>query len=78
MNDVIRLSLDEAIRILTMETDSANRDTFGIVIRAKTAIIGQAWTMGARVTEENFRQKRFDRLPELIALIKEEEKKLTL
>lgn len=61
-----------------MPADPANKDIFGIVIRAKTAIIGQAWTMGARVMEENFRQKRFDRLPELIALIKEEEKNLTI
>ena len=31
---------------------------------------------GLRVSEEKFRQKRFDKLPELLALIAAEEKRL--
>ena len=50
--------------------------TFGVIIRAKCAVIGHVFNAKLRVSEESFRQQRFDRLPELIALIKEEEKRL--
>jgi hypothetical protein len=50
--------------------------TFGVIVRAKCAVIGHVFNAKLRVSEESFRQQRFDRLPELIALIKEEEKRL--
>jgi hypothetical protein len=49
---------------------------FGIINRAKCAVIGHVLNASLRVSEESFRQQRFDRLPELLKLIADEEKKL--
>jgi hypothetical protein len=70
--------LSEAKRILEMrEEDPAyNKEQFGIIIRAKCSIINSAINASLRVSEEKFRQKRFDKLPELLALIAAEEKRL--
>jgi hypothetical protein len=77
LDELIELSFQEAKKIMLMHVDRADKDTFGVIVRAKCAVISSCWTMGARVTEEAFKQKRFDRLPEIIALIKDEEKKLS-
>lgn len=59
-----------------MTADEENDKTFGVVIRAKCAVIGHVFNAKLRVSEESFRQQRFDRLPELIKLIADEEKRL--
>ena len=51
---------------------------FGIILRAKTAIVGHVFNAKLRVSEESFRQQRFDRLPELLKLIADEEKGIRL
>lgn len=56
--------------------DPADAKVFGVVIRAKCAIIGHVFNAKLRVSEESFRQQRFDRLPELLKLIADEEKRL--
>lgn len=56
--------------------DPKDDKTFGVVIRAKCAIIGHVFNAKLRVSEESFRQQRFDRLPELLKLIADEEKRL--
>jgi len=62
-----------------MDTGSpADDKIFGIILRAKTAIIGHVFNAKLRVSEESFRQQRFDRLPELIALIKAEQQLVVL
>lgn len=70
--------MSEAKRILQMdETDPVyNKEQFGIIVRAKCSIINSAINASLRVSEEKFRQKRFDKLPELLALIAAEEKRL--
>jgi hypothetical protein len=70
------LSLEESIRILRMEEDVNDDKTFGVIIRAKCAVIGHVFNAKLRVSEESFRQQRFDRLPELLKLIADEEKRL--
>jgi hypothetical protein len=67
--------LSEAIEILRMDADKTD-EAFNAVLRAKCAIIATAVTAKLRVSEENFRQQRFDRLPELLKLIAEEERRL--
>jgi hypothetical protein len=59
-----------------MDADESNDKTFGVVIRAKCAVIGHVVNAKLRVAEESFRQQRFDRLPELLKLIADEEKRL--
>ncbi len=59
-----------------MEENLENEKLFGVVIRAKCAIVGHMFNATLRVSEESFRQQRFDRLPELLKLIAEEEKRL--
>jgi hypothetical protein len=61
---------------LQMDADESNDKTFGVVIRAKCAVIGHIVNAKLRVSEESFRQQRFDRLPELLKLIQDEEKRL--
>lgn len=56
--------------------DPKEGKSFGVVIRAKCAIIGHVFNAKLRVSEESFRQQRFDRLPELLKLIADEEKRL--
>ena len=51
---------------------------FGVIIRAKCAIIGHIVNAQLRVNEERFRESRFNRLPELIKLIQSEEKRLPM
>ena len=70
------MSLNESIRILEMRENADDADTFGIIIRAKCAVIGHVTNASLRVSEERFRQQRFDRLPELLLLIKQEERRL--
>ena len=59
-----------------MPMDTDDEKLFGIIMRAKCAVIGHVYNAQLRVAEESFRQQRFDRLPELIAIIREEEKRL--
>jgi hypothetical protein len=59
-----------------MEEDVSDDKTFGVIIRAKCAVIGHVFNAKLRVSEESFRQQRFDRLPELLKLIREEEQRL--
>lgn len=59
-----------------MRADEENDKTFGVVIRAKCAVIGHVFNAKLRVSEESFRQQRFDKLPELLRVIGEEEKRL--
>ncbi len=59
-----------------MNADPDNDKTFGVIIRAKCAIVGHVFGAKLRVNEESFRQQRFDRLPELLRIIVEEEKRL--
>ena len=56
--------------------DGDDEKTFGVIVRAKCAVIGHIINANLRVSEEKFRQKRFDKLPELLALIAAEEKRL--
>jgi hypothetical protein len=59
-----------------MTESEENEKTFGVIIRAKCAVIGHVVNAKLRVSEEGFRQQRFDRLPELLKLIADEEKRL--
>lgn len=59
-----------------MDENPENDKTFGVVVRAKCAVIGHVFNAKLRVSEESFRQQRFDRLPELLKLIADEEKHL--
>lgn len=70
------MSIQESIRILRMTENEENEKTFGVIIRAKCAIIGHISNAKLRVSEESFRQQRFDRLPELLKLIADEEKRM--
>lgn len=68
--------LDKADQILDLPLDPDNRDTFGPTLRAQSAIVGHALTTQVRVDETRLRPQRFDRLPELLRLVAEEEAKL--
>lgn len=70
------MSLDESIRILRLQENPEKAETFGVIVRAKCAVIGHVINAKLRVSEESFRQQRFDRLPELLKLIAAEEKRL--
>ena len=67
--------MDEAIRILRLELDP-DKDSFNAILRAKCSIYATTVTAKLRVSEEGFRQQRFDRLPELLKMIAEEERRL--
>jgi hypothetical protein len=77
LNEGVVLSFEEAVNILRWRHESIEDKTvLGIIVRAKCSIINTMQTTAMRVNEERFRQQRFDRLPELIKLIQEEEKRL--
>jgi hypothetical protein len=59
-----------------MYADKSDDKIFGTIVRAKCAVIGHVLNAKLRVSEESFRQQRFDRLPELLKLIADEEKRL--
>lgn len=59
-----------------MREDPDEDKTFGVIVRAKCSVIAACVNASLRVSEEKFRQKRFDKLPELLALIAAEEKRL--
>jgi hypothetical protein len=61
---------------MRMTEDPEEDKTFGVIVRAKCAVIGHVFNAKLRVSEESFRQRRFDRLPELLRLIADEEKRL--
>ena len=63
----------EGLRILRMFENESNKDTFPVIIRAKVALIGHFGNWSAKMSEEQFKQDRFDRLPEILAIIREEE-----
>jgi hypothetical protein len=52
------------------------KDSFNAILRAKCSIYATTMTAKLRVSEEGFRQQRFDRLPELLKLVAEEERRL--
>ena len=56
--------------------DEKDKSAFGIIVRAKCAVIGHIVNAQMRVDEERFRESRFNRLPELIKLIQSEEPRL--
>lgn len=76
LEDASQLAIDQSIDILRMYANTQDEKTFGTVLRAKCAVIGHILSAKLRVSEESFRQQRFDRLPELLALVAEEEKRL--
>jgi hypothetical protein len=63
------------VQILKLELDP-QQDTFNAILRAKCSIYATTMTAKLRVSEEGFRQQRFDRLPELLKLVAEEERRL--
>ena len=75
LDDATQLSISESINILRMAYSEDDKK-FGIVLRAKCSVVNSILNAKLRVAEESFRQQRFDRLPELIKLIQEEEKRL--
>jgi hypothetical protein len=68
-------SLDKANEILEIPLDP-NRAHYPSELRAHTALINTTLTTQIRVDENQMRPPRFDRLPELLKLIAEEEKRL--
>jgi hypothetical protein len=51
-------------------------ENYAANLRAINAAISNIFTMSARTDDNAFRRHAFDRLPEILRLIKEEEKKL--
>jgi hypothetical protein len=68
-------SLDKANEILDLPLDP-DRQHYPAELRARAALINTALGTQARVDETGMKRERIDRLPEILALIREEEKKL--
>jgi hypothetical protein len=51
---------------------------FGVVIRAKVSVISTVAQWSGKVAEEQFKQDRFDRLPEVLKIIQEESQRIKL
>src|SRR5262249_23184334 len=67
--------LDKANEILDLPLDP-DRTHYPAELRARTALINTALSTQARVDETGMKRERIDRLPEILRLIREEEKKL--
>ena len=76
MNEVTELSFTQALEILRLPLDFTDKTVGTSVLRAKCSIISTTQTTAVRAMEESFKQQRFDRLPDLLKLIQEEEKNL--
>src|SRR5262249_813222 len=67
--------LDKANEILDLPLDP-DRKNYPAELRARTALINTGLSTQARVDETGMKRERIDRLPEILRLIREEEKKL--
>ena len=70
-----RLSLERTKEILGILLDPDN-ENYQANLRAINTAIGNTFTMSARTNDTAFRRHALDRLPEILRLIKEEEKNL--
>jgi hypothetical protein len=67
--------LERTKEILGILLDPDN-ENYQANLRAINTAIGNTFTMSARTNDTAFRRHALDRLPEILKLIKEEEKKL--
>ena len=61
--------MDEAGKILELDVDPHDPDTFGTTLRAKTSVISVILPTQAKVDETRLRRHTMDRLPALLALV---------
>lgn len=69
------MALDRTKELLEIALDPDN-ENYAANLRAINTAIGNIFTMSARTNDTAFRRRALDKLPEILKLIKEEEKKL--
>ena len=69
------MALERTKEILEILLDPDN-ENYQANLRAINTAIGNTFTMSARTNETAFRRHALDKLPEILKLIREEEKKL--